>query len=98
MFQLLQPRVIDAIGDPLHIRRPFDQTRLFQDRDVLGNRRRCQRQHVSQVPEVALAVIDQVPQQLDARGMRERLAHACQVVGIDFRSARTRSRRRAAGL
>ena len=97
-LQLLQAFLINAVADPLHVRRSFDQPGFLQDRDVVGDRRRCQGKHVSQTPEITLAVVDKVPQQLNAGRMRDGPAHARKVFDIDPGAARARGGRGTAGL
>lgn len=65
---------------------------------MVGDRRRRQRQDVSQAAEVAVAIVDQMPQQLETGWMREGLAHARKVIDIDLRGARARNSWGTAGL
>lgn len=65
---------------------------------MFGDRRWRQGKYIGQVPEIAFAMIDQVPQQLDACRMRQGLTHECHVMHIDLGRTCAWGNRRAAGL
>lgn len=72
----------EAVADPWAIDRPSDEARLFEDLEVLGNRRLCQGELVDDLSAKALSSSSQNPKNLYPDGMPQCLGdHGQLVVG-----------------